>query len=142
MMTDTSYSIAVGDTIPSYTTKPITRTTLALFAGASGDHNKIHIDIDFAKKAGMDDVFAQGMLPMAYLGRVLTDWVPQTAIRKFSCRFMAITHLGDAITCSGEVTEKWDEGDETFVKLALKAANGTGDVKLAGEAVVALQQKN
>ena len=30
---------------------PITRTMLALYAGASGDHNPIHIDIDFAKKA-------------------------------------------------------------------------------------------
>ncbi len=28
------------------TVAPITRTTLALFAGASGDHNPIHIDID------------------------------------------------------------------------------------------------
>ncbi|MGC8203373.1 MaoC family dehydratase [Aliiroseovarius sp. PTFE2010] len=137
-MADTLSNIEVGDAIPSYTTKPITRTTLALFAGASGDHNRIHIDIDFAKKAGMDDVFAQGMLPMAYLGRLLTDWVPQTAIRKFSCRFRSITHLGDAITCSGEVTEKWDDNGETLVKLALQAADGTGDVKLAGEAVVAL----
>ena len=135
-------NVAVGDAIPSYTTRPITRTTLALFAGASGDHNKIHIDTDFAKKAGMDDVFAQGMLPMAYLARVLTDWVPQTAICKFSCRFSAITHLGDAITCSGDVTETWEEGGQTLVKLALKAADAKGDVKLAGEAVVALPQKD
>ena len=33
---------------------PITRTMLALYAGASGDHNPIHIDIDFAKKAGLN----------------------------------------------------------------------------------------
>ena len=45
---------------------------LALFAGASGDHNPIHIDIDFARKAGMPDVFAHGMLSMAWLGRLLT----------------------------------------------------------------------
>lgn len=141
-MVETLHSIEVGDEVPGYTTKPITRTTLALFAGASGDHNKIHIDIDFAKKAGMDDVFAQGMLPMAYLGRLLTDWVPQTAIRKFSCRFRAITHLTEAITCSGEVTEKWDEEGETFVKLALTAANSAGEVKLAGAAVIALPNNN
>ena len=28
---------------------------------------------------GLDDVFAHGMLSMAYLGRLLTDWVPQDA---------------------------------------------------------------
>lgn len=139
MVTDL-HAVKIGGAIPSYTTRPITRTTLALFAGASGDHNKIHIDTDFAKKAGLDDVIAQGMLPMAYLARVLTDWVPQTAIRNFSCRFRAITHVGDAITCSGDVTKKWEEEGRTLVKLALLAADATGDVKLAGEAIVELPQ--
>ena len=40
-------------TLPALTCRPITRTTLALFAGASGDHNPIHVDIDFARKSGM-----------------------------------------------------------------------------------------
>src|ERR1700720_167590 len=70
----------------------ITRAQLALYAGASGDHNPIHIDIDFAKQAGMPDVFAHGMLSMAYLGRLLSNWVPQEAIRSFAVRFVAITH--------------------------------------------------
>ena len=59
----------VGDMLEPMTHDPISRTTLALFAGASGDHNPIHIDIDFAKSVGLDDVFAHGMLGMAYLGR-------------------------------------------------------------------------
>ncbi|MGD9549587.1 MAG: MaoC/PaaZ C-terminal domain-containing protein, partial [Burkholderiaceae bacterium] len=54
--------LQVGDEMPVLELPPITRTTLALFAGASGDHNPIHIDIDFARKAGMPDVFAHGML--------------------------------------------------------------------------------
>ena len=33
-MVETLHSIEVGDEVPGYTTKPITRTTLALFAGA------------------------------------------------------------------------------------------------------------
>ena len=64
------------------TLPPINRTTLALFAGASGDHNQIHIDIDFARQAGMPDVFAHGMLSMAYLGRLLTQWVDQRQLRQ------------------------------------------------------------
>ena len=41
--------LSVGDSLEPMTHNPISRTTLALFAGASGDHNPIHIDIDFAK---------------------------------------------------------------------------------------------
>ncbi|MCU1414190.1 MAG: dehydratase, partial [Microbacteriaceae bacterium] len=39
-------TIAVGDELPPLALPPISRTTLALFAGASGDHNPIHIDLD------------------------------------------------------------------------------------------------
>ncbi|WEJ74880.1 MaoC family dehydratase [Pseudomonas sp. PSE14] len=129
-------AIAVGDELPSFTTEPVNRTTLALYCGASGDHNPIHVDIDFAKKAGMPDVFAHGMLSMAYLGRLLTNWVPQERLRGFSVRFAAITHLGDAITCSGRVLEK-DEAAGT-VRVEITTRNQAGEIKLSGEAVVAL----
>ena len=126
-------SLRVGDAIPTLTTAPISRTTLALFAGASGDHNPIHIDIDFARKAGMDDVFAHGMLVMAYLGRALTDWIPQSSLKNFGVRFTAITNLRDAITCTGNIVDKDD--DNKRIRVEIQAANGEGDIKLAGEAV-------
>ena len=87
-MSEITYaSVKVGDVIPALTKDEIIRTTLGLFAGASGDHNPIHIDIDFARAAGMEDVFAHG---------------------------------------------------ETRVRVAVRAVNQDGDVKLAGDAVVAL----
>ena len=126
-------SLSVGDAMPTLTTTPISRTTLALFAGASGDPNPIHIDIDYAKKAGMDDVFAHGMLVMAYLGRALTDWIPQSSLKSFGVRFTSITNLGDAITCTGMVVEKDDE--QRRIRVELRATSQNGDIKLAGDAV-------
>lgn len=138
-MSELNYdNLQVGEEISSFTTPAISRTTLALFAGASGDHNPMHIDIDFAKKFGMDDVFAQGMLSMAYLGRMLTNVVPQTAIRQYGVRFGSITNLRDRITCSGKVVEKYEKGGEKLVKLEVTAVDQDGDVKLSGQAVVAL----
>ncbi|TDG04251.1 dehydratase [Paraburkholderia guartelaensis] len=128
--------MAVGSALPPFVAPPLTRLTLALYAGASGDHNPIHVDLDFARRAGMPDVFAHGMLSMAYLARLLTNWVPQQAIREFSVRFAAITQVGDAITCSGVVTER-DEAART-VKVALTTRDAQGEIKLSGEALVAL----
>ncbi len=88
-------AVSVGDPLPPLLLPPVTRTTLALFAGASGDHNPIHIDIDFARAAGMPDVFAHGMLSMAWLGRLLTTWAPQQALREFDVRFSAMTRVGE-----------------------------------------------
>jgi acyl dehydratase len=131
-------SVQVGDDIASYTTAPITRHMLALYCGASGDHNPIHVDIDFARKAGMDDVFAHGMLSMAYLGRLLTDWAPQDRLRSYGVRFAAITHLGDAVTCSGKVVEKFEQDGEQRVRVELTTTNQDGEIKLKGDAVIAL----
>jgi len=127
--------IAVGTELPPLQTEPISRLTLALYCGASGDHNPIHVDSDFARAAGMDDVFAHGMLGMAYMARVVTGWVPQRAIRALNTRFVAITHVGDRITCSGSVVEKLADRQ---VRLALTAQDQSGAVKLAGEAIVEL----
>ena len=85
----------VGDKIPDLVIEPITRSTLALYAGASGDHNPIHIDLDVAKESGMKDVFAHGMLIMAYLGKAVTNIVPQSNLKNFSVRFSSITNIGD-----------------------------------------------
>ncbi len=116
----------------------ITRTTLALYAGASGDHNPMHIDIDFAKKAGFPDVFAQGMLVMAMFGQALTDAVRPDRLRSFSTRFVAITQLGAKIRCEGTIAELFEADGEKRARLTLTAKDEAGDVKLSGEAIVAL----
>lgn len=140
MYKSTAAQMNIGDAIPTFVSEPISRTTLALYAGASGDHNPIHIDIDFAKAAGMDDVFAHGMLVMAYLGRAITDWVPISTLRSFKIRFKAISQVGDRIHCSGVITELFDEDGEKRIRLQLSAADQHGQMKLSGEAVVALEQ--
>lgn len=130
--------IQVGDEIPLLKLQPVNRTTLALYCGASGDHNPIHVDLDFARKSGMDDVFAHGMLSAAYFGRLLTTWVPQSQVRSLSVRFTGITQLGHIPTCTGRVVEKFIDAGEQRVRLALRCANQYGEEKLAGEAVVTL----
>ena len=131
--------IQVGDALPSFETPPISRLTLALYCGASGDHNPIHVDTDFAKAAGMPDVFSHGMLSMAWLGQVLTRWVPQIAIRDYSVRFAAITQVGERIFCTGKVVEKFERDGQRCMRVELSSANQDGQIKLKGEAVIALQ---
>jgi len=126
-----------GDTLPPLELPAITRLTLALYCGASGDHNPIHVDTDFAKSAGMPDVFVHGMLSAAWLARLLTNWVPQSAIRSLDVRFAAITQVGERITCTGTVAEKFEHEGRRWVRLQVATANEQGTPKLTGEALVA-----
>ena len=130
--------VKVGDTLPPLKLPPISRHQLALYCGGSGDHNPIHVDIDFAKKFGFKDVFAHGMLSMAFLGRLVTSWVPHKQVRKLGTRFTAITWVGDVITVSGKVTGKREAGGEKLIDLEVKCTNQNGQDTLQGEATVAL----
>lgn len=127
-------AIEVGTELPTLTLAPISRATLALFAGASGDHNPIHIDLDAARSAGFDDVFAQGMLSMAYLGRLLTGWVPQERIRSYGVRFATMTPVHATPVCTARVTALRD-GAAT---LELTVTLDDGSVSLTGHACVEL----
>lgn len=131
-------SVKVGDELPPLTLLPITRATLAYYCGASGDPNPMHVDSDFARAAGYPDVFAHGMLSMAYLGRALTHWVPIDRLRRFNVRFSAITEVHDTVTCAGRIVEKRVVGGERCARIALEVTTQRGVVTLRGEAVVAL----
>lgn len=130
----TTEAISAGTELAPLKIRPISRTTLALFAGASGDHNPMHIDIDVAKSAGLEDVFAHGMLSMAYLGRLLTDNFDLASIRSYRVRFASITPVHGKPTATGKVTSI--EGGLATLELTVALEDGT--VTLTGDATVAL----
>jgi acyl dehydratase len=123
-----------GDPLPELKLPPITRLQLALYCGGSGDHNPIHVDTDFAKRAGMKDVFAHGMLSMAFMGRLVTSVAPQSRIKSFSVRFIAITWVADEITVTGRVARV--DREECNLTLELACVNQRGETTLKGQAVL------
>lgn len=128
-----------GYELPSRTLPPITRTALALYAGGSGDHNPLHIDLDFARDvAKMEDVIGHGMLTMALVGRYLTEIVPQHALRSYSVRFTGMSKVGDRLECSGRVSKLFDKDGESCAEVELTAKRAGGETLAGGTAVVAI----
>ncbi|UUZ59531.1 MaoC/PaaZ C-terminal domain-containing protein [Nocardioides sp. B-3] len=129
--------IAVGTELPP-SPRVKSRAGLAVFGPASGDLNPIHLDIDVARSAGLDDVFAHGMLSMAHLGRLITRWVDQRQIRGLAGRFVAITPVHARPTCRGRVTavDEIDGERRATVELSVSLEDGTHTI--TGTAVIAL----
>lgn len=123
-----------GAELPARSFGPVTRTVLALYAGGSGDHNPIHIDSDFARAAGQPDVFAHGMLSMAYLAQYISGFVSADCLRSWSVRFTAVTPVNAAVTCSGRVLNR----DGREVTLALIATVDDGTQTVIGKAQLKL----
>jgi acyl dehydratase len=130
-------SFEVGTCLPELAIEPLSRATLALYAGASGDHVPLHIDTDVARRAGMPDVFAHGMLSAAWLGRLLTSWVDQDRIVSLDLRFVGVVHLYNQVTCSGRVVEQVELDGRSCVRVDLELKNQYGEQKVLGTAIVA-----
>lgn len=128
----------VGDILPPLELAPISRSALSLFACASGDHNPIHVDIDVARSAGLDDVICHGMLSMAYLARLMTDWLPQAQLRSFSVRFVSITPVHGRPTCRGVITAIERVNSEPVATVDLEVVLADGTRTLTGIATVTL----
>jgi acyl dehydratase len=133
-----STQLQVGEVLPELTIAPLSRAMLALYAGASGDHVPLHIDTDFARRAGMPDVFGHGMLTAAWLGRYLTQCVAQDRILSLEMRFTGVMHLYNQPTCRGRVVQHLEVEGRPCARIDLDVRNQYGESKVVGEAVVAL----
>jgi acyl dehydratase len=130
------HSRKIGDVLASLTADPITRHILALYCGASGDHNPLHVDIDAARRYGADDVIAHGMLLMAYLGRLLTTIARPEKLCEFSVRFRAPVKVGDALFCTATLASP--PTHDGLAHIDLLAQCQAGRPKATGRALIAL----
>ena len=133
------HDMGVGLEYESKLAENLTRTQIVQYAAGSGDFNPIHHDETFAiKLAGYPSVFAHGMLTMGLTGRLLTDWLGDGVLRKFSVRFVKQVFPGDSLVAKGIVRELKEEGDHGLVEIDLVTTNQRGEPVVTGSATAAL----
>lgn len=113
----TAADVAVGDTAPEVVVEEVDRQDFVEYAGASGDFNPIHYDEPYAKQAGNESVFGQGMLVAGYAAHTVADWFGLRTISCFDIRFEARLWPGDTVTVSGEIAnvDRHDNDSATVV---------------------------
>jgi acyl dehydratase len=109
---------------------------LRQYAEVSGDFNPIHLDDAYARAVGLDGVIAHGMLTMAQVGAMLTDWMgAEGTIRSFEARFETMVRAGERIVCSGYIKDMCSNA----LICDLMVINANGKKVLSGSAVVAVK---
>jgi acyl dehydratase len=84
-------------------TVTFTKEQIAAYADASGDHNPIHLDDDFARSVGLPGVIAHGMLQMGIACTVAAEAAGGgQRLRRLVCRFSGMVVPGDRVTFSAE----------------------------------------
>lgn len=116
--------------LPSIKKGPITHTQLVRYAGASGDFNPIHTVAKAAKKAGLNDTIAHGMLMMGFAATALTTWFPYQQLKQWDITFKKMTFPGECLTITGHIVEESDDGLSQLGELVIQ--NEKNEVKLVG----------
>lgn len=92
--------------------EPFTTRQLVMYAGASGDFNRIHYDHSFAVEAGLGGVIAHGMLSMGCLGQAVLHWAtPGSVVKSIRARFVYPVRPGDALRFVGIVLDMTGDGE-------------------------------
>ncbi len=128
-------TLEAGFILTPTTKGEISREQLKAYAAASGDHNPIHLDDQFARDAGFPSVIAHGMLSMAFLGDFTVQHFPSARLLSIKTRFKRITVPGDTISCTGKIKHVGTDGTVT---LSLATLNQRGEETTTGEATVLL----
>ena len=124
--------IEVGTVLEEHTFY-LDREMLKAYADASGDHNPIHRDEEFAVSAGLPNVIAHGMLTMALVGKYVTDWAGgAVAVKEFSARFVkpVIVPADQKVDLTVSATVSEIDGDRISITLSATSAG----VKVLGMA--------
>jgi 3-hydroxybutyryl-CoA dehydratase len=82
--------------------KRISQEQVQRYADASGDHNPIHVDADFARSTPFGGTIAHGMLVLAMAGELMTRAFGERWLAggRLQVRFRAPARPGDTLTAS------------------------------------------
>ena len=124
----------VGQTYESKVT--ITEDMIQRFAQATGDHNPIHLDEDYARGTIFKTRVAHGMLQAGIISGVLGMHFPGVGSIYLSqtLKFLKPVFIGDEITFSLKVLELFKEKNR--VRLETICTNQKDETVLTGEALV------
>jgi acyl dehydratase len=102
------------------------------YAGASGDFNPIHIDVEFAQSVGLPQNILHGLYSMAQVARACTNAAggDPRSLRRLSVQFRGLGLPEQEIVVSGSVKE---EGDGRVV-VAAEAVQGENRIIRNAEA--------
>lgn len=102
----------------------ITQQVIRDYAEASGDHNPIHLDREYAQGAGLPTTIAHGLLTLGTACAAVEDWASEVSwTARVACRFSAPVLSGDELSCSGRVTEATPDA----ASVDLTALTSSGD---------------
>ncbi len=116
-------------------TKTITEHDVFAFADASGDHNPLHIDEEYARRSRFGKRVAHGILMAGIISTVLGGEIPGlgTIFVELQIRFVKPAFIGDTITATATVMQIINP---RRIRMFVACTNQNGEDVALGNAIV------
>jgi acyl dehydratase len=94
----------IMEALKDLVTPPVSRVAVSWICVATNDGNPLHLDLEFAKKAGFKDVVVPGHILIGWMGQYLEEVCEgdPSRILSWKIRFTAPVWPGDQFTLKGE----------------------------------------
>ncbi len=136
-MTRAQVALDAGQQLETRTIGPITQTDIVRFAGAGGDFNPLHHDVDYARTAGLPGVIAMGQMQAGMLAAWIADLVGVENLVSYSVRFASPLAIGETLELGGTVASTDDNTNVAEVTVQATvgdrvAISGKARVRISG----------
>ena len=118
----------------------VTQDRITAYAHASGDHNPIHLDEDFASTTRFGGTIAHGMLSLAFVWEMIAlnfqdTWHIGGTVKT---RFTSPVTPGEEVTVQGIVKRTRIVNEREFVECEVSVTRPDGQSALSGTASIPL----
>ena len=119
--------------------RAVSRENIDAYRSASGDHNRIHYDDEFAASTRFEGVIAHGMLTLAMISEMMAGeygscWLRSGSLR---VRFRGAAYPGDVLEAVGRVTKSELVADGSRLTCNVELLNvDNGNRIITGSAIV------
>ena len=133
----------LGNALPSIN-KVVIQEDVNTYAEASGDHNPLHLDPEFASSTHFGQIVAHGMLVLAYVSEMMSQafgrhWLETGQLK---IRFRAPVYPGDWVSTFGEVVKLGEEKGDIHLTCSVGCRNEDEKEVINGEAWVTMPNEN
>ncbi len=119
----------------AFFTKTIAESDVYLFAGITGDFNRIHVDEEYARTTQFGRRIAHGFLIASLVQPCTSELTtPGGVSLNYNFDMKAPVFIGDTITASAEVIHKRE--DKPIVTLKILCTKQDGTVCIEGKALI------
>jgi acyl dehydratase len=126
-------AIEIGTPLPTVT-KTMTQRKIDIYSGVHV--GSLHSDQEFARKKGLKDTIAQGMMSAAYCTEILLRFFGKGYMEggKLSVKFISPVYPGDIITAKGVITGKQVQAEGIRYEAEVWCENQEGEKVTVGTA--------